>query len=532
MHRIRRSGVICHPTSFPGPDGIGDLGESAFRFIDWLARGSQTDWQILPLGPVGPGNSPYSSPSAFAGNPLLISLAWLVGDGLLHEEPNADAPWFSDAHVDYDAVRAFKAPRLREAFQRFRRGGAADLRGPFEEYLRAHQSWLDDFALFMALKDSHQGLAWSDWPAEIALRQPDALAAARERLSEDIRFHAFSQFLFDRQWSELRRYANDRGIVVLGDLPIFVSYDSPDVWANRDLFRLDDTGRPTEVSGVPPDAFTAEGQFWGNPVYNWVQNAETGFAWWIARVRATLHRVDALRIDHFRAFAASWIVPFGSATAAEGHWEPGPGRSIFDAMEHALGPLPFIVEDLGLITPDVTALRAELGFPGMKVLQFAFDTGPDNAYLPHNYDPQSVAYTGTHDNQTTIGWFRALPDGASASTQRYLGRDGSDIAWDLIRTAWSSVADRAIAPLQDVMRLDDDARMNTPGSATGNWIWRYAPYQLHEGLADGLSEMTDTYGRSPSTIRQRGYDPYDYTAPSTTHPLQERSSLPRAGGNR
>jgi 4-alpha-glucanotransferase len=531
MVRTRRSGVICHPTSFPGPHGIGDMGEAAFRFVDWLARGSQADWQILPLGPVGPGNSPYASSSAFAGNVLLVSVPWLVGDGLLDPSRLAQVPDFSSARVDYDAVRAFKLPLFEEAFAHFRRGAAPMLHETFEAYRRDQAAWLDDYALFMALKKAHGDMVWSNWPQEIALRQPTALADWRDRLAEETRYHQFVQFLFDRQWGELRQYANDHGIVVIGDLPIFVAYDSADVWAHRDLFRLDQLGRPTEVAGVPPDAFSSSGQFWGNPVYNWTTNAESDYTWWIERVRSTLRRVDLLRIDHFRGFAASWVVPAGAATAAEGHWESGPGSAIFAAMERALGNLPFIVEDLGLITPDVTALRGELGLPGMSVLQFAFDSGPGSAYLPHNYDPNTVAYTGTHDNQTTIGWFRTLPDSIRANVQRYLGRDGSDIAWDFIRTALASVANRAIAPLQDVMRLEDDARMNTPGRPTGNWVWRYAPHQLHEGLADGLREMTETYGRAMMETGPRGYDPYDYTAPSTSHPLRPlERRVERSGG--
>jgi 4-alpha-glucanotransferase len=519
MNRPRQAGVICHPTSFPGPHGIGDLGEAAFRYVEWLARGTQTLWQVLPLGPIGLGNSPYASPSAFAGNELLISLPWLAGDGLLDPASLADPSPFSTSHVDYDAVRAFKEPLLREAFDRFRRGAGQSLRPAFEAYRGTQGAWLGDYALFMALKESFDGVAWSLWPAELALRDPVALTAARKRLLDQIQYYEFTQFLFHRQWSELRRYANQHGVQVIGDIPIFVAYDSADVWAHRDLFRLDAQGHPTEVAGVPPDAFTSEGQFWGNPVYDWARNAETGYAWWIDRVRSALQQVDLLRIDHFRAFAASWVVPAGAPSAAAGHWEPGPGRAIFDAMEQALGPLPFIVEDLGLVTPDVVALRDELGFPGMRVLQFAFDSGPHNAYLPHNYDPVTVVYTGTHDNQTTIGWFRGLGDWTRGNVQRYLGGDGSDIAWDFIRTALASVADRAVAPLQDVMRLDDDARMNTPGKPDGNWAWRYAPHQLHEGLADGLRELTETYGRSGVVEPPRGYDPYDYTVRGTAHPL-------------
>ncbi len=519
MPRTRRSGVICHPTSFPGSHGIGDLGEAAFRFVEWLHRGAQSDWQVLPLGPAGAGNSPYASPSAFAGNRLLISLPWLAGDGLIEAHQLAEAPAFSEARVDFDAVRAFKLPLLWDAYSRFRRGAAPAMRPAFEQYLEEQASWLQDYSLFMALKDVHHGIAWSEWPKEIALREPGALSAATERFHIESRFHAFCQFQFDAQWSELRRYANSKGVEIIGDLPIFVAYDSADVWANRSLFRLDQSGHPTEVAGVPPDAFTEDGQFWGNPVYDWKLNADSGYAWWIARMQSVLRRVDVVRIDHFRGFAASWVVPAGSSSAASGHWEIGPGRDIFEAMEQTLGPLPLIVEDLGLITPDVTALRKELGFPGMSVLQFAFDSGPANAYLPHNYEPNTVVYSGTHDNHTSHGWFRGLPDWVRTNVQRYLGRDGSDIAWDLIRLAWSSVANRAITPLQDVMRLDDDARMNVPGVPTGNWEWRYAPHQLHEGLADGLRELTETFGRSGVAAGERGFDPFDYTAPDSLHPL-------------
>ncbi|MFT4037374.1 MAG: 4-alpha-glucanotransferase [Thermomicrobiales bacterium] len=519
MNRTRRSGVICHPTSFPGPHGIGDFGEAAFRFLEWLARGAQAEWQILPLGPVGPGDSPYASPSAFAGNALLISLPWLVGDGLLESQSLEDLPTLPEDHVDFDAVRALKAPLLREAFSRFRRGAGTPLRAEFDAYREEQAAWLDDYALFMALKDDHGGAAWNTWSTELVHRQPEALEAARQQHHDAIGFHRFTQFLFDHQWREVRRYANALGIQVIGDIPIFVAYDSADVWANQPLFRLDEHGAPMDITGVPPDAFTADGQLWGNPAYDWDRHAETGYQWWIDRVKTTLQRVDLLRIDHFRGFAASWVVPAGAETAASGHWEPGPGRAIFDAMQRALGSLPFIVEDLGLITPDVVALRESLGLPGMRVLQFAFGSGPGNAYLPHNYDPVTAAYTGTHDNQTTIGWFRSVDDHVRGSVQRYLGRDGSDIAWDFIRLASSSVAARALAPLQDIMRLDDAARMNTPGRASGNWGWRYAPYQLHEGLADGLRDLTETYGRGTSTEVRRGYDPYDYTAPSTAHPL-------------
>lgn len=525
MPESRRSGIVCHPTSLPGPHGIGDFGEAAFRFVEWLDHGAQSVWQILPLGPVGAGNSPYASPSAFAGNILLISLPWLVGEGLL-EEGDLDAlPSFSESSVDYEAVRSFKEPLLRLAFGRFRQGAAGHLRSEYESFTDRERYWLPDFALFMALKAANGLQPWSAWPVEIARREPGALAAAEAEYIDEIRFQKFTQFLFEWQWKEVRRHCMAHRVQILGDIPIFVAYDSADVWSNQAVFLLDERGIPTVEAGVPPDAFTADGQHWGNPLYDWDENARTDYAWWVERVRTSLRRVDRLRIDHFRGFAASWVIPAGSPSAASGHWEAGPGKEIFDAIQTALGTLPFVVEDLGLITPDVIALRKELGFPGMSVLQFAFDSGPTNAYLPHNLDGNTVVYSGTHDNQTTIGWFRSLPDWVRTNVQRYLGRDGSDIAWDFIRLAEASVAELAMIPLQDVMRLDDDARMNFPGTPTGNWTWRFAPHQLHSGLAEGLKELTEAYGRSSDPQVSRGYDPFDYTAPGTNYALTDRRRI-------
>ncbi len=519
MPFVRASGVLAHPTSFPGPHGIGDLGEAAFRFIDWLAVAGQRYWQVMPLGPTGYGDSPYSSLSAFAGNPLLISLPWLAGDSLLTGEEIEDHPGFPDHEVDYGRVIPFKRDRLRRAFARFREGAASHLRSAFEAFVAQEAPWLDDFALYMALKDFHGGQPWTDWERPLRLRKPSALAAWRERLQEDVAFHQFVQFQFRRQWSELKRYANERDIRIIGDIPIFVAHDSADVWANQSLFRLDAEGQPTVVSGVPPDLFTAHGQLWGNPLFDWERLEETGYRWWIDRVRTVLALVDVIRIDHFRGFAAAWTVPAGAPTAAHGRWERGPGRRVFDAITAELGEVPIIVEDLGLITPDVVALRQMLGFPGMKVLQFAFDQDPDNPYLPHNYDRNCVVYTGTHDNQTTVGWFHTLDEQARRQVQTYIGKDAADIAWDFIRLALMSVADLAIVPLQDVMRLGDEARMNTPGRAWGNWSWRFLPHQLHHGLAAGLGDLTDAYGRRARPPRVKIPDPYDYTAEGTAHPL-------------
>lgn len=525
MSLRRASGVLAHPTSFPGLHGTGDLGEAAFRFVDWLTSANQRLWQILPLGPIGPGNSPYASPSAFAGNPLLISMPWLVGDGLLEQGDLAQAPDFSEHEADFNAVAAYKFPLLRRAFDRFRISASAERRAQLAAFAEQHASWLDDYALFFALKESFGGVAWIDWEPDLALRKPAALAEAADRLRQDINFVKFVQFQFRRQWAELKRYANEGDVQIIGDLPIFVAYDSADVWAHPELFQLDPAGRPIAVAGVPPDYFSRDGQLWGNPLYNWPVLAETGYAWWLDRVRACLSLVDIIRIDHFRAFAAAWSVPADAATAAGGHWERGPGAAIFEAMRAELGELPFLVEDLGLITEDVTALRDELGLPGMKVLQFAFDSGPDSMYLPHNFDHHCVVYPATHDNQTTIGWFASISDETRQNVERYLGSDGSDIAWDLIRLALASTADLAIVPLQDVMRLGDEARMNTPGKPTGNWGWRYLPHTLNPGLGFALAELAVIYGRCLESSGERGYDPFDYTAPGTAHPLRDPAPL-------
>jgi 4-alpha-glucanotransferase len=520
MTRDRVCGVLLHPTSFPGPHGIGDLGPAAFRFVEWLARAKQRRWQVMPLGPTGIGDSPYASPSAFAGNPLLISLEWLAGDGLLEPDDFAAMPDFHDWEVLFDQVAAFKWPLLRRAYHRFLAGRAPDEHEAFERFKVAESYWLDDYALFMACKSAYNNAPWSEWDEPLRKRTPAALTAARREYHDEIEFHQFVQFQFLRQWSEIKRYANEREILIIADIPIFVALDSADTWAHQKLFQLDADGRPTVVAGVPPDYFSPTGQLWGNPHYNWEEHAESRYRWWIDRVRAILQQVDIIRIDHFRAFAAAWAVPAGATTAESGNWVPGPGAAIFRAIRGNLGDVQFIAEDLGIITPDVTELRLEVGIPGMKVLQFAFGDDPDNPYLPHNYEHESVVYTATHDNQTTIGWFQSLDEPTRQDVQRYLGGDGSDIAWDLIRLALASVSDTAIVPLQDVMRLGDDARMNTPGRLGGNWTWRYAEHQLHDGLAAGLGEMTTIYGRQARPQVERGHDPYDYTAPHTEHPLQ------------
>jgi 4-alpha-glucanotransferase len=513
----RESGVLLHPTSLPGPHGIGDFGDAAFRFIDWLADAGQGLWQVMPLGPTGYGDSPYSSPSAFAGNPLLISLPWLAGDGLLTDDELRGAPWFPGDHVDFGAVGAFKEQMLRQAFHRFESGAVNGLQDEFARFCDHEEWWLEDYAQFMAIKQANQLRNWQDWDRPLRLREPDALASFVAEHAREMQFVRFVQFNFQRQWQTLRAYANERGVRIVGDIPIFVAEDSSDVWANQAQFKVDGDGRAAAVAGVPPDPFSATGQIWGNPIYDWSAMRADGFRWWRQRIGRTIALVDIVRIDHFRGFAATWTVPAGADTAAVGHWERTPGAEVFAAIRREFGDVPVIIEDLGVITPDVVTLRELLGYPGMNVLQFAFENDPSNVYLPHNYRRESVVYTATHDNQTTIGWFNARSAEDRESIQRYLGRDGSDIAWDLIRVALSSVANTAIIAAQDILRLGDEARMNIPGQAHENWSWRVLDGQLTPELAAGLRELTWMYGRYGTGGARRGDNPWDYTSPDTEH---------------
>jgi 4-alpha-glucanotransferase len=519
MRFDRSAGILAHPTSFPGAHGIGDLGHHAYQFIDWLVTANQRIWQVLPLGPTGFGNSPYASPSAFAGNPLFISLDFLRDQGLLQDNRITPAWPFPEHDVNFDAVIPFKTEALWDAFDASLQPDSGFDHDLLSRFVQEESTWLDDYALFMAIKDHFGGGHWLDWPLEVRVRRPAALAGLRAQLIRHVEFHTFVQFVFRQQWFDLKRYANERGIRIVGDVPIYVASDSADVWANQQEFRLDAEGSPTVVSGVPPDLFTEHGQLWGNPIFNWRHMAGNQFAWWRRRIEEIRKLVDIIRIDHFRGFAAGWVVPATDQTARTGHWEAGPGRAIFDAIEEDLGELPIVVEDLGLITPDVHALRQELQLPGMKVLQFAFDGNSRSQYLPHMYDPNCVVYPGTHDNQTTVGWFQSISDESRRQVQTYLGTDGSDIAWDLARLALASVADMAIVTLQDIMRLGDEARMNTPGVAVGNWRWRYMEHQLHGGLAAGLGEITHSYGRTPVVPQSFEPDPFDYSAPGTEHGL-------------
>jgi 4-alpha-glucanotransferase len=495
---VRASGILLHPTSLPSRWGIGDLGDSAYAFVDFLAAAGQQIWQVMPLGPTGYGDSPYQSFSSFAGNPLLISPDRLLAVGLLAEQDTADAPNFSHEHVDYGAVIPYKQELLRRSFARFQQEAAVEARQEFEHFRAGQAHWLDDYALFAALKAAHGGAAWNSWPEPLKRREPGAIAEARAAVvAGEYALQTYAQWLFYRQWGELRRYANERGVTIVGDIPIFVAYDSADVWANPELFFLDESGSPTVIAGVPPDYFSATGQRWGNPLFRWDVLAANGYAWWIERVRAVLGLVDIVRLDHFRGFAAYWEVPAEEETAIHGRWVPGPGAALFSALERELGQLPIIAEDLGVITPDVEELRDGFGFPGMKVLQFGFGGTGTDPYLPHNHIQNCVVYTGTHDNDTTVGWWKAASLEERTFTQLYLGRDGSDIAWDLIRVALASVADMAVVPMQDLYSLDTKARMNMPGRLGGNWGWRYTPEMLHPDVAERLRLLAQLYGRLP-----------------------------------
>ena len=494
----RSSGILLHPTSLPGSFGIGDFGDEARAFVDFLAASGQSLWQVLPLGPTGYGNSPYQSLSAFAGNTLLIDPRRFVDDGLLDVEDIA-APGFSTERIEFEAVREFKEGLLGHAYENFKRDPSSNLRAEFEEFCELSVWWLDDYALFCALKDANDGRAWSNWNREQAERQPAALENARSELHDQISAQKFFQFCFFRQWQALRDYCRARGVGIIGDLPIFVAHDSADVWAHREYFKLDDRGNPTEVAGVPPDYFSETGQLWGNPLYDWNRLRADGFKWWIDRVRFALSQFDLLRIDHFRGFAACWEIPAGHPTAQNGQWIPAPGRELFAALTETLGDLPIIAENLGVITPDVESLRSEYGFPGMRVLQFAFGSDAANVHLPHNHTRDVVVYTGTHDNDTTAGWFASLGE-TETNTERefclkYLKSNGQEIHWDFMRAALASVAETAIIPLQDVLGLGNEARMNLPASQSGNWTWRYKAEALTDEISDRLKQLTTLYGR-------------------------------------
>lgn len=493
----RASGLLLHPTCLPSPFGIGDLGPAGRQFVDFLQRAQQQWWQVLPLGPTGYGNSPYLCYSATAGNPLLISPEDLAHEGLLAPEDWRDWPACPAERVDFETVISAKYPLLERAWQRFQTWG--DGRERLQTFADHHRDWLPDYALFMALKEAHAGRPWYEWDASLAGRDPQALTAARTTLQEEVAFQVFLQYWFDRQWQALKHYAHGRRVRLIGDVPFYVSHDSADVWAAPDNFCLDpETGAAALMAGVPPDYFSAEGQLWGNPVYNWDYLKAQNFQWWVARFRNTLNLVDVVRIDHFRGFQAFWQVAQGETTAIKGVWVEAPGAALFEQLRAELGDLPVLAEDLGVITPEVEALRDQFAFPGTKVLQFAFDGNPDNFYLPFNYSRNCAVYSGTHDNNTTVGWYAQLDETTRLRVRGYLGYLGrAGIHWDMIRLALSSVAVLSILPLQDVLGLGSEGRMNRPGEAEGNWTWRYETSALSEALAQRLADLTVTYGRQP-----------------------------------
>ena len=496
MRSTRSAGIILHPTSLPGPDGIGDLGAEAYQWVRLLKKCGDDLWQVLPLGPTGYGDSPYQAFSAFAGNPYLISPALLLDDDLLTGEDLADRPDFPANQVAFGDVIQWKLTLLERAFARFRQTAPADLLAEMANFQARHEGWLNDYALFMAIKESEGGVSWDHWPVTLRNRDPQALLDFVRKNPEAIQRHIFRQFLFFRQWLQLKAFANENGVRIVGDIPIFVAYDSAEVWAKPELFYLDEKGKPTVVAGVPPDYFSPSGQLWGNPLYRWDVHARSGYSWWIERVRAMLTMVDIIRVDHFRGFAGYWEIEASMPTAEIGQWVPGPGADLFYAMEKALGGLPIIAEDLGEITPDVEQLRDTLNLPGMKVLQFAFSGSPYEPFLPHNYPVNCVAYTGTHDNDTSLGWYQHAPEKERDFARRYLAGSGEDIPLDMIRAVWASAAAITLAPLQDFLCLASEGRMNMPGNPSGNWSWRMdADVLQDDALIERIHELNFLYGR-------------------------------------
>lgn len=512
MNVPRSSGILLHPTSLPGPWGIGDLGPEAYHFVDFLNSARQSWWQLLPLGPTGYGNSPYMCFSAFAGNPLLISPEQLVEDGLLEPKALSRPPSFPSDHVHYSVVIKKKRQLLQQAYQKFQADASATHRQDFLVFREKHASWLEDYALFMALKETHKGQAWTKWEEDLILRKPTVLQRRSRQLRERMNFHRYAQYLFFQQWAALRHYAQSKGIRIIGDLPIYVAHDSSDVWSHPDLFYLDEKGQPTVVAGVPPDYFSATGQRWGNPIYRWDIRAQSGFQWWVDRFKANYALVDLIRVDHFRGFESYWEIPAGEPTAINGRWVKGPGHDLFTALTNTFGELPIIAEDLGVITPEVETLRDAFSFPGMKILQMAFGNDPKaHDYRPHHHTQNCVVYTATHDHNTTVGWFTTNSGKETTQTQqeieeertfvlRYLNADGREIHWDFIRLAMSSVAKLAIFPLQDLLGLDSNHRMNRPGTLKGNWEWRFQKAQLTEGICQRLRDLTGLYDRFPQSL--------------------------------
>lgn len=495
MRFPRSSGILLHPTSLPGRYGCGHFGDVARHFIDWLVVAGQRIWQVLPLEPTGYGNSPYMALSAFAGNPLLIGMEGLLAKGWLSPSDLTPIPSFEPRRVDYTRVIPYRMQAIRRAAEKFFGLHNSLDEADFGSFCREHESWLDDFALFKSLEEHFRGVEWTQWDRDVAKRQTKVMERARKELSGEIRFWKFTQWQFYRQWADVKKYANDKGIKIIGDIPIFVAHQSADVWSHPELFSLDKNGRPTVVAGVPPDYFSETGQRWGNPLYRWGRMKEERFRWWIERFRRTFLLVDIARIDHFRGFAGYWEIPATEKTAVHGRWVKGPKEKLFKTVQRRLGTLPIIAEDLGVITPEVIDLRNQFEFPGMKVLQFAFGGGPDNLFLPHHYEHNSVVYTGTHDNDTTRGWFESATDREKAFVKKYCGGNSQEVHLDLVRLASRSVADLAIFPFQDVLGLGSEARMNFPGKALGNWDWRFSWDQVGPEHAVKMHEIAALFGR-------------------------------------
>jgi 4-alpha-glucanotransferase len=494
----RASGVLLHITSLPGPHGVGDFGPDAYHFVDWLVSAGQKLWQLLPMTPIGPGDSPYQSVSAFAGSPLMVALEPLMQRGWLHA---VDVPQWGAQRVDFARVVPWRMQRLRDAAAGFDAQATAADRHALAAWCERESSWLDDYALFMALEAAHGGQPWWAWAPDLARREPEAMLAARSAHHAEIHFWKFVQWCFDTQWHSVKAYANQRGVSIMGDLPIFIAHHSADCWARPDLYFLDDAFQPTVVAGVPPDFFSATGQRWGNPLYRWDRMALEGYRWWIDRVKRALAHADVFRIDHFRGFAGYWEVPASCPTAMQGRWVAGPGRALFDAIARELGALPIVAEDLGVITQDVEDLRDSLGLPGMRILQFGFSEDATHEFLPHNYVRNCVVYTGTHDNDTTRGWWDAAPQRERAYAGAYLHAHARDIHWGMIRAASSSIANLAVFPMQDVLGLDGRYRMNVPGvMGKGNWTWRFEWRAVDGEPARVLGLITAACGRGPMEL--------------------------------
>lgn len=489
----RTAGILLHPTSLPGRYGIGDIGPEAYKWIDFLHDSGMRLWQILPIGPTGYADSPYQSFSAFAGNYYWISPYALQREGLLAEGDLEDIPDFPMDHVDYGEVIAWKMALLKRSYQVFKQSGR--LEGEFEKFCAEEGEWLVEYALFMSLKDAHDLEPWVNWAPELRQREPKALQKARKKYAESIQRYMYYQFLFFRQWQELHKYAMERGVRVIGDIPIYIAHDSVDVWLSPELYYLDEDGQPTVVAGVPPDFFSETGQLWGNPIYRWDVHADNRYEWWIERFRHVFQTVDIVRLDHFRGFAGYWEVPGGDKTAQNGRWVEGPGADLFNAVKDALGELPIIVEDLGVITDDVVALREQFGFPGMKILQFAFDGDANHPYLPHGYSENTVAYTGTHDNEPVMAWYRHTNEDNKHHARVYLRASGEHIAWDMVEALWNSPAVMVLAPMQDILELGEGARMNKPGTTDDNWAWRLLGKQVDEPLQQSLLQLNKQYNR-------------------------------------